>query len=138
MQPPDSPKAALVHQWLSKARRDLDQADRAAQPPPFLDDVVFHCQQAAEKALKAFLIWHDRAFRKTHNLQELVQQCAEILPELSELRDVAVTLTPFAWEYRYPGDFLEPTPEAAAEARALATRCVEVVQASLFVEIGPG
>jgi HEPN domain-containing protein len=46
--------------------------------PPLLADVVFHCQQATEKALKALLTWHDRAFRKTHNLVELGEACVEI------------------------------------------------------------
>jgi len=35
---------------------------------PFLEDALFHCQQAVEKALKGFLTWHDRPFEKTHDL----------------------------------------------------------------------
>jgi HEPN domain-containing protein len=31
---------------------------------------VFHAQRAAEKAMKAFLAWHDVPFRKTHNLED--------------------------------------------------------------------
>jgi len=37
--------------------------------------VVFHCQQAAEKALKARLVRFDVPFRKTHNLEELGAAC---------------------------------------------------------------
>lgn len=36
-------------------------------------DIVFHSRQAAEKAMKAFLAWHDAPFRKTHNIEELGQ-----------------------------------------------------------------
>ena len=39
--------------------------------PPLIEDALFHCQQAAEKAMKAFLTAHDTAFRKTHDLDEL-------------------------------------------------------------------
>jgi HEPN domain-containing protein len=39
---------------------------------------MFHCQQAAEKALKAFLTFHDQPFRKTHDLASLGKQCANI------------------------------------------------------------
>jgi len=39
--------------------------------PPDVEDALFHCQQAAEKALKAVLIWHDRPFKKTHDLAAL-------------------------------------------------------------------
>jgi hypothetical protein len=33
--------------------------------------VAFHAQQAAEKALKAFLAFHDEPFRKTHGIEEI-------------------------------------------------------------------
>ena len=61
--------------------------------PPLLDDIVFHCQQIAEKALKGFLSWHDRPFRKTHSLEELGEQCLEMDPTLRSLIDRAVPLT---------------------------------------------
>jgi prevent-host-death family protein len=32
--------------------------------------MVFHAQQAAEKAMKGYLSWHDQAFRKTHDLDQ--------------------------------------------------------------------
>lgn len=38
----------------------------------FPNAIAFHCQQAAEKYLKAFLTWHQVAFSKTHDLQELL------------------------------------------------------------------
>jgi HEPN domain-containing protein len=43
-----------------------------------LGDATFHCQQAVEKAMKAFLTWHDRIFRKTHDLVELGGHCVGI------------------------------------------------------------
>ena len=52
----ESERAADTRAWLSKAEADLRGAtvDLAADPP-LLEDALFHCQQAAEKALKAFL-----------------------------------------------------------------------------------
>jgi HEPN domain-containing protein len=35
---------------------------------PYLDTAVYHCQQAVEKALKAFLTYHDTEFEKTHGI----------------------------------------------------------------------
>jgi HEPN domain-containing protein len=43
-----------------------------------LGDATFHCQQAVEKTIKAFLTWHDRAFRKTHDLVELGAECSDL------------------------------------------------------------
>ena len=43
--------------WIEKAKNDLLNADNnlASDKIPF-DTVCFHCQQAAEKLLKAFLV----------------------------------------------------------------------------------
>jgi len=46
-----------------KAQHDLRSARRLfSDEPPILDTVAFHCQQAAEKGLKAFLTLHDTPF----------------------------------------------------------------------------
>ena len=63
---------ALVEAWWTKASHDLaaGRALLAASPPP-LDIAVYHCQQAAEKAIKAWLVWKDMPFPKTHDLEAL-------------------------------------------------------------------
>lgn len=43
---------------------------------------MFHSQQAAEKALKAFLTHSQIAFRKTQDLTDLGSQCALVDPTL--------------------------------------------------------
>ena len=80
--PSDARRIARTQARLVKAHRDLLAAELLlAQADPFLDMAVYHCQQAAEKALKGFLFWHDVPFRKTHNLVELLDQCV-ILDEI--------------------------------------------------------
>ena len=69
---PDDARPELTRRWLAFAADDLEPADRASQAPPLPSVIAFHAQQAAEKALKAFLFWHDRPFRKTHLLAELL------------------------------------------------------------------
>lgn len=54
----DPARLADTRGWLAKARADLRAAEHEFQAtPPLLDDIVFHCQQAAEKALKGFLAY---------------------------------------------------------------------------------
>lgn len=56
-------KQQLVKSWLIKAEHDLISAHvLAAHKPPLLDTAVYHCQQAAEKALKGFLVFCDQEF----------------------------------------------------------------------------
>jgi HEPN domain-containing protein len=103
--------------WLKKAQGDLRAAEHdGTARPPLVGDALFHCQQAAEKAFKAFLTWHDRPFRKTHNLEDLGEACLALDHSLKPLVDRAVPLTEYAWRFRYPGEPEEPGPEEAEQA----------------------
>ena len=73
--PPEDPGAALSRQWLLRAQRDLKTADRLAADADLAGMVTFHCQQAAEKALKGYLASRNQPFRRTHDLRELLGQC---------------------------------------------------------------
>jgi len=68
--------------WFRKAMIDLRSAEAdLAASPPILEDVVFHCQQAAERAIKGFLTFHQEPFGKTHDLRELAKaQCHLVFP----------------------------------------------------------
>ena len=55
--------------WLREAAKDQNAAKVLLQAEPSRS--VFHSQQAAEKAIKAFLTFHQIAFRRTHNLTDL-------------------------------------------------------------------
>jgi HEPN domain-containing protein len=103
--------------------------------PPILEDALFHCQQACEKALKAFLAWHDVPIRKTHSLEEVGEQCLRIDPSLGEVVDTAVPLTEFAWAYRYPGAPEEPEPASVDQAIDTTVVLVEAIVDRLPAEL---
>lgn len=121
-------KEELTRNWLIKAKRDLLSARQLAESSvPLLDTAAYHCQQAAEKAIKAYLVYHDVRFEKTHDLDVLLSQAAEIDPAFSGCRDAGRILTPLAVEFRYPGEFIEPEPEEYGEAFAAAGRMYDFV-----------
>lgn len=125
----DPARIADTRAWLQKATSDLRAAVHDLEAvPPLLDAVVFHCQQAVEKAMKGFLAWHDRPFRKTHNLEEIGEACLEFDPSLEPHVDRAVPLTEYAWRFRYPGEPVEPAPEDAREALVVARDVVEALR----------
>ncbi len=98
-----------VQQWLFKADHDLRSAQRLMSTEngePLLDTAVYHCQQVAEKAFKAFLTANNTLFPKIHLLLPLLELSREIDSSFSELTEAAELLTPFATEFRYPGDIL--------------------------------
>ena len=115
----DEPRQELLRAWLAKASSDLHSArilGAAADGP--LDTAIYHCQQTAEKAVKAFLVHCRVTPEKTHDVRKLVIQAAVHEPRFDELMDKAAALTPYAWEFRYPDDLAEtyPTREEFEEA----------------------
>lgn len=123
----------LTAAWLEKARRDLEAALRLIKCENPLSDIgVYHCQQAAEKALKAWLTSRDIVFQKTHDIELLLTQCVPLEPGFNALQMQAGELTPFATEFRYPGDYVEPTPDRALQALKFAEEiylfCERVIQ----------
>ncbi len=134
----DPALVAETRAWFRKAAEDLRAAEveRAAEPP-VAGDIVFHAQQAAEKSLKGFLVWHKQTFRKTHSLEELGEQCLKIEPGLKGIIDRAVHLTEYAWKFRYPGDVDEPSEQETDEAMALAKETFETILARLPSAIRP-
>ena len=136
--PHDPVRAADTKAWLQKALLDLRTGTYELGGEPALRaDVVFHAQQAAEKAMKAYLAWHDRPFRKTHSLEEIGAACAEIDPSLRTLLEHAVPLSEYAWRFRYPGEPEEPPREEAEGALATAREIYEALLARLPAEVRP-
>ncbi len=123
----DPELVAETRAWLVRAIDDLREAEHdLTAAPPLLRGAVFHCQQAAEKAMKGFLTWHSRPFRKTHNLTEIGGLCVEVDRTLEPPLRRAAVLTDFAWKYRYPGEPEEPSREETETALALARLPEEV------------
>ena len=131
--PADDPRLEDARAWLDKAALDLRAADLLAgsSDAALLGNATFHAQQAAEKALKAFLAWHDEPFRKTHSIEELRRACVAIAPDLAPVIDSAVPLTEYAWKFRYPGDAGEPSREETERALQSARSLVLAVEALL-------
>jgi HEPN domain-containing protein len=126
--PPDLARTEDTRAWLDKAADDLRAgAHSLTADPPLAFDVSFHAQQTCEKALKAFLAWHDRPFRKTHNLEEIGEVCLAIDASLRSIIDRAAPLSEYAWRFRYPGDANDPTPGEAEAAMSIARAVFQAV-----------
>jgi HEPN domain-containing protein len=119
----------LACDWFAKAQNDLLAADNnlAAERVPY-DAVCFHCQQAAEKLLKGFLIAKGREYPITHNLLAILTEILEIESSADCLYDNLALLTPYAVEVRYPDEIMILTKEAADEARQAVQKVFEWVK----------
>ena len=126
---PEESRRDEAARWLAQARKDLNAARLLASPEPSRS--VFHSQQAAEKAAKSFLTFHDVTFRKTHDLNELGGQCAALNPSLAPLFKEASDLTDYAVVFRYLDAPREPDESEATVALETAGRVFEEVSALL-------
>src|SRR5713101_1613746 len=94
----------VTAQWVRKAEADYALAKLAHKAkPPFYDSICFHCQQSAEKFLKALLQESGQVTPRTHNLVELLNRLVSADASLGTLRVGLKSLTQYAVDYRYPG-----------------------------------
>jgi len=139
MQPRDPEAESLLRDWIEKADADLEVARRmAAEAVDNLrirEIVGFHCQQAAEKYLKALLTRCQIEFPKTHDIKTLLQLAGD--PVAGSL-GAAKWLTPFGVEIRYPGDLPELLPGEERTVFNLAKRTREAIRAQLDAYIPGG
>ncbi|MEK7865341.1 MAG: HEPN domain-containing protein [Planctomycetota bacterium] len=96
---------ASVADWVDKAEDDwkaaIDLGRRRRDPLP--DPVCFHCQQCAEKYLKALLVSKRISPPRVHGLLELLDLCIQQDGSLAVQAPRVDTLNSYAVSIRYPG-----------------------------------
>ena len=116
--------------WVKKAEANLDGENDLAQAPwPLHDLICFHCQQSAEKYLKALLIELGVPFPRTHRLDDLLLLLLPHDASLGKLRRALVTLARFAVDYRYPDE--NATKREAVAALRQAKKIREQIRSRL-------
>jgi HEPN domain-containing protein len=97
---------AATRDWIEKAEADyLAAVDLARRRKLLLHDMVcFHCQQSAEKYLKARLEEGAVNFPKTHDLENLLALLLALEPLWAALTPATKRLKPFGVLIRYPGN----------------------------------
>ena len=107
--------------WSSKANKDLGTAGFAHEsvdgPLPVTKGL--HCQQSAEKYLKAFLQEYQKAFSDQHNLIPYLEACISIDDSFEYLRTDINRLEgyPIAARYPRPDDSAEFREEALTSTK---------------------
>ena len=122
--PPDRPAPGSAEEWLARAKGDLSLAHIPLPEDAFYEDLCFHAQQAAEKALKAVYLHYGMEFSYTHDLEKLIDVLKRKGVSVSESVEEAISLSIYAWQARYPGLEEPVTKEEYEKALALAETVV--------------
>ena len=96
----------IVAEWLRYANMDFATAkfDFENMHPAPLEIICYHCQQAAEKFLKAIIIDYNKEAEKTHDLQRLTDKLKSFVNVPNEIMVIAARLTQYAVHTRYPDE----------------------------------
>ncbi|MEW6275497.1 MAG: HEPN domain-containing protein [Bacillota bacterium] len=129
-------KNELAKGWILKAESDLAAARRTlASEGPF-DTACFHCQQAIEKFLKAFLAFQEQQIPRTHDLEELARLCS-LLDETLNWDELNLEeVTDYAVAVRYDLEFW-PEHDVAQETLKKAEKVKEEILLRLPPEAKP-
>jgi len=135
--PDDLARWRKAEGWLRHAGEDARIARGClGLAPPALGGAAYHCQQAAEKLLKGFLVLAAIDFRRTHDLDTLANAVLPSVPALGPLLSAVVTWTTWGVAYRYPGED-EPEPEPSVEDLVAALDLVTQLDAALRSRVPP-
>ena len=98
-----------LKKWLLKANEDIAVIDQLSknQPGSYTGAICYHSQQSVEKFFKAFLVFNNVDFRKTHDLDYLLNECLKI--DKKGFTDIDLkSLSDYGVSVRYPDDFYIP------------------------------
>jgi len=119
------------NRWLTFAQQDLRMAE-LAMADALYNQVCFHCQQCAEKAVKGLLAHQGQTPPRTHRLVDLLG-----LLDPNPLEAIAVDIQlldrfyiPTRYPDALPGSLPEGLPDAqdAAQALDIAQQTLELAQ----------
>ena len=97
----------LAREWFEKGSHDIDEARLSLKAGGWTDIICFHCQQAAEKYLKGFLIANGINVGKVkkmqiHDLTKLWSECHQLDRGFASVEEECIVLNPYYIESRYP------------------------------------
>jgi len=120
-----------IQKWIRYAQNDYDFALLASgrfRPP--IEIVCYHCQQSAEKILKAYNIATENELIKTHELKDLLGKCERISADFGVLAESCLHLTPYVSLGRYPAT-IDPTDYHMKQALIHARNILDFTKSKL-------
>jgi HEPN domain-containing protein len=112
----------MAKEWRRYASRDLEVATHTANTMwPTPDEIIcFHCQQAAEKYLKGFLVLNGiEDPPHIHDLETLCMKCETFGTDFTAITLLCANLTQYGAQPRYPAG-IQITPDDMRRALSYA------------------
>lgn len=117
----------LANEWAIKGQNDLAAAKIIYQEKGPSDVICFHCHQAVEKYLKAYLIFKNVHFEKIHYLWKLAELCVVKNKDFLNFEDELKTLDAYYIESRYPPEVKSYSREECKKVLALSEKLTQFI-----------
>jgi HEPN domain-containing protein len=112
-----SEQTDLIKAWFEKADHDLGSAKVIfLNVPGYYDTIAFHCQQSAEKYLKAAFVFFEIQPPKSHDLVYLLEVLSTKINFEEHFYKQAIILNGFGVVIRYPDQTINLTKEETENA----------------------
>ncbi|MCD4786329.1 MAG: HEPN domain-containing protein [Candidatus Eremiobacteraeota bacterium] len=125
--------------WFLKAEQDLKNIEMILDtnnPDSPYDTLCFHAQQASEKYLKGFIAFHGLPIPRTHDIEELLELCAPVKQEFSEIIEESAILSQYAVAVRYDFEFW-PGRTEAEESLGFAQKIKIIILKDMPKDVNP-
>jgi HEPN domain-containing protein len=122
-----------VNEWVRFAQMDFDAAKNMSvlhKPKP-LEIICYHCQQSAEKILKAYAIAQGEPLIKTHDINLILKQCVKYDQQFDDYAKTCIKLTDYAVAARYPAGEDSVTEDDMNAALKDATEILEFTKSRI-------
>ncbi|KAF0133483.1 MAG: HEPN domain-containing protein [Candidatus Saganbacteria bacterium] len=121
----------IYEEWMEKAENDLITAEILIKEDGPTDTLCFHCQQAVEKYLKAFLTYKKVEFKKIHDLNVLGKLAGKFDSGFLSFKKEYKILNAYYIESRYPPDVILYTHDEAQKTFNISKVIIDSVKSKI-------
>ncbi len=120
------PGRDAAQRWLRQAEHDLRIAGGHHERADY-SDACFMTEQAAQKALKAFLMWQGRRSVPLYSVAQLAESCAQFDPDFAAHIPAGRILDQYYIPTRYPDALAPPAVPFESYTQEQGARAVAAV-----------
>lgn len=89
-------------EWFEKGDHDIETAELLYEEKGHTDVIAYHIQQAIEKYLKGYLVYHGKKYPKIHELDSLLNFISKFDDSFGDFIEICEKASKYYIEERYP------------------------------------
>lgn len=121
-------------EWFEKGDHDIETAELLYEEKGYTDVIAYHIQQAIEKYLKGYLVYHGKKYPKIHELDMLLNLVSKFDDSFRDFIEICEKASKYYLEERYPpGPQISYTHEEIKEDLDVAKNLIKKITKKLGI-----